>query len=669
MARVDWPQAAVENRVLVLAPTAKDAALSRVILAEAGVACVACADLEDLCRAIARGAAAVILTEEALTDGGGCLTDVLGRQPLWSDLPLLVLTRGGADSPTALLALETLGNVTLLERPVRVVSLVSAVRAALRARRKQYQSRELLAEQEAAAALLRASEEQFRTLADSIPQLAWMARPDGHLFWYNRRWYDYTGTMPAQMEGWGWQTVHDPAELPRVLAKWRAALASGEPWEDTFPLRRRDGQMRPHLSRALPVRDEHGRVVRWFGTNTDITERLQMEQTLREADRRKDEFLAMLAHELRNPLAPIRNGLEILRLECGDDPVVRETGPMMERQLAHMVRLVDDLLDVSRITQGKIELRCEVVDVAAVVARSIEATQPLLDERRHRLEVSLPRAPLRLNADAARLEQILSNLLSNAAKYSEPGGRIELRAWAEGAEAVVRVRDWGIGIRADMLARVFDLFQQADRVPGHVSEGLGLGLTLVKRLTELHGGSVQANSDGPGKGSEFVVRLPLVEEDRETGRQGDREANSVSGPPVSLSPLLPVSPNSRKVLVVDDNVDGAESLALLLRLDGHEVRLAHDGPSALAAAPAFRPEVILLDIGLPGGMDGYQVARRLRQLPGLGEAFLVALTGYGQEEDRRRSREAGCDAHLVKPAATAAVRDLFARLAVRTRLS
>jgi PAS domain S-box-containing protein len=485
---------------------------------------------------------------------------------------------------------------------------------------------------------LRRSEEQFHTLADSIPQLAWMTRPDGYIFWYNRRWYDYTGTTPAQVDGWGWEALHDPAELPRVLRNWRAALASGEPWEDIFPLRRHDGAMRWHLSRAVPLRDSEGRVLRWFGTNTDITERLQMEEALKEADRRKDEFLAMLAHELRNPLAPIRNAVHVLRLLGSGDLNVRRANDMIERQVQHLARLVDDLLDVSRITRGKITLHPVAVGLAMIIARATETVHPLITHRRHELTVTLPKASVWVEADVTRLAQVVANLLSNAAKYTAEGGHIWLTVEQEGSQAVVRVRDNGMGISADLLPHVFELFTQGDHSLARSEGGLGIGLTLVQRLVEMHGGSVEAHSAGPRQGSEFVVRLPAV--------QGPPELLVEDGGPECYQRPLTLR---RRVLVVDDNLDAAESLASLLRVGGHEVRTVHDGPTALQMAETFRPEVVLLDIGLPR-MDGYEVARRLRQQTAAHKVLLVAVTGYGQEEDRQRAEEAGFDAHLVKPA-------------------
>jgi PAS domain S-box-containing protein len=417
----------------------------------------------------------------------------------------------------------------------------------------------------------------------------------------------------------------------------------------------RDGTERPIDDSAGPIRSASGQVVGAVLIFRDITERRRLEAELHErvealsvADQRKDEFLAMLAHELRNPLAPLRNALQILRLKLHGEPVVEQFGGLMERQVMHLVRLVDDLLDVSRISRGKIELRRQRVDLAAVVARAVESVRPLLEERRHHLEIALPETPAVLEADADRLVQVLLNLLGNAARYTPAGGHITLTAAAEDGAMVLRLRDDGIGIRPEMLPRVFDMFQQADRVPGKSAEGLGLGLTLVKNLVEMHGGTVEAHSEGPGTGSEFVVRLPSSARGAELPLRPEAEA-ARAGRPV-------------RILVVDDNPDAADSLALLLRGDGHQVEMALNCAQALERARTLRPEVVLLDIALPGGADGYEVARRLREMPEAQGTMLVALTGYGQEQDRRRSAEAGFAAHLVKPIDLELLRELLGRL-------
>jgi signal transduction histidine kinase len=376
-------------------------------------------------------------------------------------------------------------------------------------------------------------------------------------------------------------------------------------------------------------------------------ERRLAEEALREVDRRKDEFLATLAHELRNPLAPIRNAVGLMRLRGPGDPDLRWAVDVVERQSQQLTRLVDDLLDISRIRRGKVRLTKEVVDLAAVVRSAVEAARPLLDERRHQLVVDLGDGPLPLEADPTRLAQVLANLLNNSAKYTEPGGHIRLTARREGGAVVIRVRDTGIGIGPELLPRVFDLFVQAEEARGRANGGLGIGLSLVRRLVELHGGTVEARSDGPGRGSEFAVRLPAPFPQE---RQGDGPV-VVSGRPPSAAP--------RRILVVDDNVDAADSLARLLGLQGHEVRVAHDGLAGLEAARASPPELVFLDLGLPG-VDGYEVARRIRRQPQTQGTVLVALTGWGQEDARRRSREAGFDHHLVKPVDLEALRALLA---------
>jgi PAS domain S-box-containing protein len=374
-------------------------------------------------------------------------------------------------------------------------------------------------------------------------------------------------------------------------------------------------------------------------------ENAHLYRELREADRRKDEFLATLAHELRNPLATVRNALHVLQLPGTDGEPAARARAMMARQVEQLVRLVDDLLDVSRVTHGRIELKRQPVDLAAVVARAVETARPALDAAGHELTVTLPDEPVRAQGDLVRLTQVVGNLLHNAAKYTERGGRVAVSVEREGDEAVVRIRDTGIGIRPEMLSRIFDLFVQSDRAADRVQGGLGIGLTLVRRLVELHGGRVRAHSAGPGQGSEFVVRLPAL--------PAAAAAPAADGPaPAGALPR-------RRVLVVDDNADAAESLAILLRLQGQDVRVAHDGPSGLTAAAAERPDVVFLDIGMPG-MDGYEVCRRLRQQPGLNGMVVVALTGWGQEEDRRRSQEAGFDRHLVKPVGIEALREVLA---------
>jgi signal transduction histidine kinase/DNA-binding response OmpR family regulator len=370
----------------------------------------------------------------------------------------------------------------------------------------------------------------------------------------------------------------------------------------------------------------------------EIVRSREAEESLQDANRRKDEFLAMLSHELRNPLAPIRNAVEVIRRLAPPDPKLTMARDVVDRQVTLLARLVEELLDVSRISQGKIALKKEPVDLARIVAHSVETARPLIDARSQTLAVSVPAAPVWLSADFARLSQVVANLLNNAAKYTGERGRIELTASADEGEARIVVRDNGAGIEPQLLDRVFDLFVQGDRALDRGQGGLGIGLTLVKRLVELHQGSVEAASDGPGRGATFTVILPCI---------------SVVEPQQRPAPAINTKSSSevygRRVLVVDDNIDAAESTAAFLRLEGHEVKAVHDGLQALSSLKVFDPHVVVLDIGLPG-LDGYAVARQLRERGDTSHVLLIALTGYGQKEDRQRAADAGFDYHYVKPA-------------------
>jgi PAS domain S-box-containing protein len=391
----------------------------------------------------------------------------------------------------------------------------------------------------------------------------------------------------------------------------------------------------------------------------DISERSRMQRKLQEqtealADlhRRKDEFLAMLSHELRNPLAPISNAAHLLRLRKDEDPLQREARSIIERQVTQLTRLVDDLMEVSRITTGKVQLRHDQVVMSGIVERAVEATRPLMDQRRHEFTVSLPPQSIWLYADAARLEQVVVNLLTNAAKYTDEGGRIGLTVEQEGDECVLRLRDTGVGIAPEFLPRIFDLFTQAERSLDRSRGGLGIGLALVQRLVEMHGGRVDVRS-ALGQGSEFVVRLPVV-------------LSPAPQPPSTSTETAKPAPRPLRVLVVDDNVDAAESSAILLKASGHDVRTAHDGPATLQAAVDYRPNVVLLDIGLPG-LNGYEVAKRIRRQAVLHSIVLVATTGYGQESDRQRSLEAGFDHHLVKPVDFDKLQQILAAVSKNTK--
>jgi PAS domain S-box-containing protein len=605
--------------------------------------------------------------------------------------------------------------------------------------------------------LLQAESEKFHQLANTMPQLAWITDAEGRGSWYNDRWYAYTGMTPKDMADDGWMRALAPEERSSVETQWREGLAAGAPVTLTFSLRGADGAYRRFFTQAVPLKDASGRIVQWFGTNTDMTPLEQAEQAAREsgrrlreallaanmaawtwdlesgraefsenapsvfgdayaagvnwdflrpedrarlcdmaaeaaacqdsfrcevelpgengelrcfelrgrsagrasmprgmsgvaldvserrraenallqADQRKDEFLAMLAHELRNPLAPISSAVKIMELMAPDAvPPIKKAREVIDRQTRHLSRLVDDLLDVSRISTGKIVLRGETVDAAAMVQRAIEMNRPLIDARGHRLVTRGLDRRESLHGDSTRLTQVIGNLINNAAKYTEAGGNISVSLEREAEWVVIRVADNGIGISPQVLPHVFNLFLQAERSLDRSLGGLGIGLSVVQRLTELHGGQVEAKSAGEKRGSEFIVRLPAA---------GERhEALPASGK--SIAPAR----SARRILVVDDNRDAVDSLAMMLKLSGNDVEVAYDGVSALRIAQSLRPDAVVLDIGLPG-MDGYEVARRLRLQPETAGALVVAVTGYGQKEDRERAHEAGFDHHLVKP--------------------
>jgi signal transduction histidine kinase len=492
-------QLRLDRRVLVLPPTPKDGSVTQDVLRRDGIETELCSNVGALVAEVQRGAAAVLLPEEAIATESRELSVMLSQQAPWSDLPVLVLTRPGADSAEASLAVSELGNVTLLERPLRLATLLSTVRTALRARERQYQIRRQLAE-------------------------------------------------------------------------------------------------------------------------------------LREADRRKDEFLATLGHELRNPLSPLLTCVELLKRGTQQNPESERAVAVMQRQAGHLVRLVDDLLEVSRITRGLIEVQHEPVELSDIVAAAVETSRPIIEASEHRLNLEVPDEPLIVRGDHVRLTQVFANLLNNAAKYTDPGGIIDVTVRRASATALITVRDNGIGIDRQNLSSVFDMFTQVSRSDRRTQGGLGIGLTLVRSLIALHGGSVTASSEGLGRGSTFEVRLPLAVSEA-PHRSAVNGHKGFAG---------------RRVLVVDDNQDATETLQTLLESLGATVMAAGNGRDALTQFERFQPDAVLLDIGMPG-MDGYEVARRIRALPAGAATPLIALTGWGQQEDVRRCFEAGFDHHLVKP--------------------
>jgi PAS domain S-box-containing protein len=500
-------------------------------------------------------------------------------------------------------------------------------------------------------------EELFQLMVEGVKDYAIvLLDPTGKVVRWNVGAERILGYHEAEIVGQHFSRFFTPEDLAagKPDHELQEAATAGVAQDENF-LVRKDGSRFYASGVTTALRD--GALRGYSKIFRDLTERRRLEEELQrradqlvEADRRKDEFLAMLSHELRNPLAPILNALHLMDQVGTNHPILQQARDMVERQVRHLTRLVDDLLDVARITKGKVQLHPEPVELAVVLQRAVETSRLLLDSRRHELVVALPAQPVWLRADPARLEQVVTNLLTNAAKYTEPGGRVWLTAALGQDRVMVQVRDTGAGIAPDLLPHIFDLFTQAERTLDRSQGGLGVGLTLVKSLVEMHGGTIRAASGGLGQGSEFTLELPVL------------PASAARPMETAGTPAAPTG--SLRVMVVDDNWDAADSLAMLLRLTGHEVQTAHDGASALSAAGAFHPAVIFLDIGLPG-MDGYQVAERMRRQPELAGVVLVALTGYGQEEDRRRSQAVGFDYHLVKPADPQQVLELLGMLVNR----
>jgi len=516
-----------------------------------------------------------------------------------------------------------------------------------------------IAVRRAAEENLRASEErtQLATEATAVGIWEWnvlsnTVRWDAQMF----RLYGIAAAPEGFVHYSEWRDALLPEDLPEQERVLQDMVRCGGQSRREFRIRRRDDGAVRHIESVETVRaNAQGTVDCVVGTNLDVTERKTAEIQLRqlaadlsEADRRKDEFLATLAHELRNPLAPIRNGLQLMKLAGGQLATIEKARSMMERQLTQMVRLIDDLMDVSRISQDKLELHKVHLPLSTVLTSAVETSRPLIDQMNHQLTVKLPRQALIVDADMTRLAQVFLNLLNNAAKYSDRGGHIQLHVERQGSDAVVTVKDTGIGIAAKQLPRIFEMFTQLDASLGKSQGGLGIGLTLVKRLVELHGGSIQAHSGGPGKGSEFIVRLPVVSEGAEV------QAPEVDDAPAATKSLL-------RILIVDDNRDAADSLSEMLKLMGNDTRTAYDGQQGVDLAGEYRPDAILLDIGLPK-LNGYEACRLIRGQPKGNGAVLIAVTGWGQDEDRRRSHEAGFDHHMVKPVDPQALMGIIAVL-------
>jgi PAS domain S-box-containing protein len=514
-----------------------------------------------------------------------------------------------------------------------------------------------VSERRRSEAALRDSEQRYRAIGESIDYGVWMCDSVGRTIYSSDSFLRLVGLTQNEVADFGWASALHPDDAADTIEAWKACVSKGGRWDREHRFLGVDGKWHSVLARGVPVRNEHGQITSWVGINLDIGRLKQVEAELRDADRRKDEFLATLAHELRNPLAPIGNALQILRVQGASADVARQAQDMMERQVHHLIRLVDDLMDVSRVMRGRIELRPENVLLSTVTARAVETAQPLIESRRHRLEVNLPDQPLELEVDPVRLTQVIANLLTNAAKYSEPDGRIILKAEHVTDHIVFTVKDNGIGIAPHMLSVIFELFTQADSSSTKSQGGLGIGLTLVRNLVELHGGTISVHSEGLGKGSEFSVDLPI--RTREV-IHADRDVSA------GVKDPAPQTFTGLRILVVDDNPDVAGSLAMLLQIKGHTVQAVHSGAEAIEYVTDFLPDLILLDIGMPT-MDGYEVARRLRKIPSLEKTTLTALTGWGQMDDRIRTEEAGFDHHLVKPAAPELLEAVLLETQLKTR--
>jgi PAS domain S-box-containing protein len=597
----------------------------------------ACVDGEEAFALLLRDPPDLLVSDVMMPrlDGFGLIARLRATEAL-RYLPVILLSaRAGDDAKIE--GLQA-GADDYLVKPFSAQELQARVQRQLElARERRHQQHEAIRH-----------EAYFRSLVDASPVMLWTTDASGRCTYLSERWYDYTGRTPAQDLGFGWlENVH-PDDLARARADFIAASDARAPFSIDYRLRARDGQYRWAVDAGVPRIDDAGAPLGFVGTVIDVHERKLLQDRaevladeLGEKNRMQSEFLVTLAHELRNPLAPIRTGLELMR---SDAPAAaqRNVRGMMERQVNHMVHLVDDLLDIARLTSGKLALRLDAVTLQEVVDEAVEISMPLVSAGRHRLAITLPPAPLTLQLDRHRIAQVLSNLLNNAAKYTPAQGEIKVDARVEQERVVITVADNGVGIAADVLGTVFDLYAQAPGNEGMSQGGLGVGLSLAQRLVQLHGGSLRAASAGAGMGSQFTVCLPL-EAVRAAAPGG------VAPPAQPLSELTPAAPAAAlRILLVDDNVDAVETMGALLEYSGYAVRVAYDGAGALAMAAQFVPQVALLDIGLPD-MDGFALALAMRKIDGMVDALLIALTGWGSEQDRLRSTAAGFDLHLTKP--------------------
>lgn len=488
-----------------------------------------------------------------------------------------------------------------------------------------------------AAQALQENEAKFRTIANAMPQMIWSTLPDGYHDYYNDRWYEYTGMPRGSTDGEGWNGMFHPDDRQRAWERWHRSLTTGEVYEIEYRLRHHSGEYRWVLGRALPIRNGAGNIIRWMGTCTDIHEQKLTQHALIEADQRKDEFISVLAHELRNPLAPIRTAVDLIHMVDVRQPLLQQAIAVMDRQLSHMTSLIDDLLDVARISKGKVDLKLQPCNIAQIATNVANDYRKNIESNGVQLNTAVPDDPVWGNADPTRLSQIIGNLLHNACKFTKPGDSItislEVEPIASQSRAVMTISDTGLGIAPELLPELFSPFSQARQDLSRSSGGLGLGLTVVRGLVELHGGTVSAHSAGIGQGATFVITLPICATPGATVEEAHAPASER---------------RTLKILLIEDGEDLLQILSGALILQGHEVMTATTAHAGLALAQQHNPEVVISDIGLPD-MDGYELARNLRLLPQIRQPVLVAMTGYGQHEAKLRAKESGFDHHLTKP--------------------
>jgi PAS domain S-box-containing protein len=788
----------MDDEILVLTPTAGDAHVAASLIEAVGGSARVCSSMADLCNRLEIGAAAMVIAAEAFdNDASAHLADSLGRQPAWSDVPVVLLTLATAEElpEPIVMIVESVGNITLLERPFKAATFQSVIRMALRARRRQYEVRDLLeSESEARAKAaweteradtrereLRWSEERFRLIANSIPQLAWMAQPDGRMFWFNERWYEFAGAAAGQGAK-SWASAHDPAFLAGVNQRWRHSLATGQPFDMEFPLRRHDGKYRWFLTRAEPLIGHDGKPVLWFGTSTDISEQRETAQALRQSEERlllavqtarlglwtldvlghrfhcsetckvllgfgggeeigygdfwrtmhaedrllvrqqledavtrgdlfeseyrcvwqdgsehwlvtrarlifgddgalvhllgvalditevklneqrreialsaeraarsqaervgrmKDEFLATLSHELRTPLNAVLGWAEVLQRTGANSKDFERGIGAITRNARLQAQLIEDLLDTSRIVSGGLQLHLEEFDLNEVVQAAHESVQPAANERAVRL-VRLPSPPAVVRGDRRRLQQVVWNLLSNAVKFTASPGRVTLGVEVDEASARIIVSDTGQGIDREFLPHLFERFRQQDSSRTRRQGGLGLGLSIVKQLVQMHGGEVSGFSEGPGEGATFTVALPRLQLQSSLSAISDRGGEGFHG---NFSAL-----RGARILAIDDERDSRELIARILADPGASVLLAESAQQALVMLQQHRPQLIVSDIGMPG-TDGFDLMQQIRRLPSArgGRTPAIALTAFARAEDRAMALNCGFQRHLVKP--------------------